>query len=122
MDRYEALYQFWASFGIPAFEENSVPTGGDYPGYPYITYEAAVGGFDSDVIANGYIWTRSPSWLEADTLADTIEASLKNGGMLLPYTGGAIWITAEPNFAQNMGDQSDNMIKRKILNVTYHYS
>ena len=122
MDRYEALYSFWSSFGIPAFEENSVPTSGDYPKYPYITYEVSTGGFNSDINVNGYIWTRSNSWMSADKISDEIESSLKNGGVLIPYDGGALWITAEDNFTSNMGDLSDNMIKRKILNVVLHYT
>ena len=70
MDRYEALYSFWSSFGVPAFEENSVPTSGDYPKYPYITYEVSTGGFNSDINVNGYIWTRSNSWISADKISD----------------------------------------------------
>ena len=122
MDSYEALYKFWSSFGIPAYEENSVPTGGDYPAYPYITYEAPMGGFNADIFANGYIWTRSNSCLTADSLALQIHERLKNGGELWLFDGGSLWITAEDNFASNMGDQSDNLIKRKILSVVLHYS
>lgn len=122
MDSYEAQFGFWSSFGVPAYEENSVPTGDGYPNYPYITYEAVSGGFNADIFVNGYIWTRSPSWVAADKLADQIKAELKNGGKLVPYDGGAIWITAEDDFAHNMNDITDNMIKRKVINVVLHFS
>ena len=122
MDKFEALYSFWSSFGIPAFEENSVPTGDDYPDYPYITYEVATGGFNSAISVNGYIWTRSNSWEEADEITEEIATRLKYGGELYPYDGGSLWITAQDNFASNMGDYTDNMIKRKVLNVTLNYS
>lgn len=122
MDRYEAQYSFWASFGVPAYEENSVPTGDEFPGYPYITYEAVTGGFNADIFVNAYIWTRSSSWTLADFLADKIDSELKHGGKLIPYDSGAIWVTAEDNFAQNMGDATDNMIKRKVLSVVLHFS
>lgn len=121
MDRYEALYSFWSSFGIPAFEENSVPTGDEYPDYPYITYEVASGGFNADIQVNGYIWTRSNSWTRADNLADEIALRLKNGGEFIPFNGGALWITARDDFTENMTDYSDDKIKRKILNVVLHY-
>ena len=39
MTREQAIFDFWNSFNIPAFEENSVPTGEDAPAYPYITYQ-----------------------------------------------------------------------------------
>ena len=40
MDRYEAQYAFWSSFGVPAYEQNSVPDLDDLT-FPYITFEAA---------------------------------------------------------------------------------
>lgn len=123
-DRWEAQYQFWSSFGVPAYEENSVPTGDLRPAYPYITYQAAAGGFNSNIFVNASIWTRSGSWLTADTLADAIEQRLggrSGGGYVQRYDGGGIWITAEDNFAQNMGDTEDNIIKRKLLSVVLRY-
>ena len=42
-DKWQALYQFWSSFGIPAYAENSVPEEAEMP---YITYEGEVGNFD----------------------------------------------------------------------------
>lgn len=125
MDRWEAQYAFWSSFGVPAYEENSMPTGDLRPAYPYITYQAAAGGFGADNFVNGSIWTRSGSWLQADTLSDAIEAKLggrSGGGFIIRYDGGGIWITAEDNFAQNMGDTEDNMIKRKLLSVVLRFS
>ena len=121
MDKYEALYSFWSSFGVPAFEENSVPTGDEYPKYPYITYEVATGGFNADIQVNGYIWTRSNSWTTCDNLTEQVADRLKNGGEFISYDGGAIWITATDDFTENMTDYSDDKIKRKILNVVLHY-
>ena len=121
MDRYEAQYKFWASFGVPAYEANSVPDETEVS-FPYITYNAIATPFDGDAVVNASIWTRSTSWLAADTLADAIEAALKDGGQVLHYNGGLIWITAETPFAQNMGDQDDDRIKRKLLTVALHFS
>lgn len=120
MDRWEAQYNFWASFGIPAYEENSVPDL-DEVVFPYLTYEAAVSGFDESAMVSVSIWTRSTSWAEADTLADNIEGRIKNGGALLPYDNGVIWATPSTPFAQNMGDESDDRIKRKILNINLQF-
>ena len=123
MDRWETQYSFWASFGVPAYEENSVPDADEIT-FPYITYQGVSGGFNADVPVSASIWTRSPSWLSADTLADVIEAKLggrNGGGYVQRHDGGGIWITAENNFAQNMGDPEDDLIKRKLLSVVLRF-
>lgn len=118
MDRWQAQYAFWSSFGVPAYEENSVP---DNPVFPYITYESAASAFDDDYFVNASVWTRSTSWAQADALSDAIEQNLTYGGKVLPYTGGMIWVTLGAPFAQSMGDPEDGMIKRKRLSVLLHF-
>lgn len=120
-DKWQALYNFWSSFNVPAYEENSVPDL-DEVTFPYITYEAVSATWDSDYVGNASIWTRDTSWAAADELANAIETALKDGGQIISYTGGMIWITAESPFAQSMGDDTDDRIKRKILTVQYHFS
>ena len=62
-DKFEAIHSFWASFGIPAYDENTVPTGDDRPAYPYITYSAAVSEFwDGPVALSGSLWYYGSSW------------------------------------------------------------
>lgn len=124
MDVWQALFSFWSSFGVPAYEENSVPDA-DEISFPYITYQAVRGGFGADTVASASIWTRSTSWLQADTLADAALEKLggrSGGGYVQRHDGGGIWITAEDNFAQNMGDPDDDMIKRKLLTVALRFS
>ena len=121
MDRWEAQYWFWASFGVPAYEQNSVPDLDDVS-FPYLTYEAVSAGFDGDTAVSASVWTRSTSWEQADGLADAIEARLRNGGEVVSYEGGMIWVTAETPFAQNMGDPDDDRIKRKVLRVVLHFA
>lgn len=121
MDKYEALYSFWSRFNIPAYEENSVPDESEVS-FPYITYQAVSSSFDEDAVVNSSIWTRSTSWLTADTIANSIEEYLKNGGVTVPYNNGVIWITPGVPFAQSMGDPDDDRIKRKVLSVTLHFS
>lgn len=121
MDKYEAQYAFWSSFGIQAYEENSVPDLDDVT-FPYLTYEAISGLFDGDVAATASIWSRSASWLQADTLANIIEARLKDGGEVIRYDSGMIWVTAETPFSQNMGDPTDDRIRRKLLRVVWHFA
>ena len=120
MDRWEALYRFWSSFGVPAYEENSVPDL-DTIKFPYITYEAQSATWDEQTVMEASIWTRSTSWLQADTLSDAIETALKDGGMILHYNGGMFWLTPGTPFARSMGDPDDDRIKRKLLTIEAHF-
>ena len=121
MDKWQAIDTFWNSFGLTAYEENAVPKADDVS-FPYITYQAMSSTFDNDVSAKASIWTRSDSWQSAANLADQIETALKDGGQVLHYSGGIIWVTADSPFAQNMGDPDDNRIKRKLLSIVYHFA
>ena len=121
VDKWQAQYNFWSMFGIPVYDATSVPDGDDAPEFPYITYNGINSMFDEDAMSTASIWTRNTSWREADSISDQILSTLKNGGIAVPYTGGIIWFTAGVPFSQNMGDPNDDLIRRKILNVTLHF-
>ena len=121
MDKYQAQATFWNSFNCPAYEVNSVPDQDDLT-FPYITYEMYSNTFNGDVTASASVWSRSTSWLTADTITNAIETALKDGGQVLHYEGGIIWVTAGNPFAQNMGDPTDDRIKRKRLSVVLHFA
>lgn len=120
MDRWQAQYSLWSSYGVEAYEENSVPDLDDLE-YPYITYQAVSAGFDGDTMPSVSIWSRSSSWADADALADAIEADIGMGGKSVMYEGGMLWVTANAPFAQSMGDPDDDLIKRKLLSVVLHF-
>ena len=46
--------------------------------------------------------------------------ALANGGKMIPYTGGALWIRRGTPFAQHMADDDDT-IRRIYLNLTAEY-
>ena len=87
---------------------------------PYITYEASVSPWNADVLMSASIWTRSTSWEEADRIADTIENTIKDG-YTQPYDGGIIWIVPNDPLSKHMGDPDDDMIKRNLFGVRYHF-
>lgn len=119
--KYQALYNWWASHGVPAFEENSVPDQ-DTVVYPYIAYQAASGDFVESTTLNASIYTKSTSWAEAIELADSIQAELKNGGTQVPYTGGTLWITLpRGRFSETMGDPDDDRVKRVRMTIIVNY-
>ena len=115
------IYEFWNSFEMPAYEENSVPTGEDAPEFPYITYQLVTDSLGNEVAMTVSLWYRSTSWVEANAKTEEISQRIGRKGAVLDCNGGKVWIKRGTPFAQNMGDESDNLIKRKYLNITAEY-
>ena len=118
MTKAAAIYQFWSGFGLTAYEENSVP---DDATFPYVTYQLATDGFDREVPVTASLWYRSESWTGINSKTDEISQRISRGGKIISCDGGAIWLKRGQPFAQNMGDESDNLIKRKYLNITAEF-
>ena len=118
MTKAAAIYQFWNSFGLTAYEENSVP---DEAQFPYITYQLVTDSFDREIPLSASIWYRSESWTAINAKTEEISQKISRGGRFIPCDGGAIWLKRGQPFAQNMGDESDDLIKRKYLNITAEF-
>ena len=118
MTKAAAIYQFWSGFGFTAYEENTVPTDA---AFPYVTYQLATDSFDREVAAAASLWYRGESWTAINAKTEEISAHIGLGGKIIKCDGGRIWIKRGQPFAQNMGDESDDLIKRKYLNVTIEY-
>lgn len=117
MTKSAAIYQFWGTF-LTAYEENTVPENATFP---YITYQLVTDSFDTDVQMTASIWYRGSSWIEANAKAEEISNYIGRGGVFLNCDGGKIWLKRGTPFSQNMGDESDNLIKRKYLNITAEF-
>ena len=115
------IYEFWNSFEMLAYEENSVPTGEDAPEFPYITYQLVTDSLGNEVAMTASLWYRDTSWVEANAKTEEISQRIGRKGAVLDCNGGKVWIKRGTPFAQNMGDESDNLIKRKYLNITAEY-
>lgn len=115
------IYEFWNSFEMPAYEENSVPTGEDAPEFPYITYQLVTDSLGNEVAMTASLWHRDTSWVEANAKTEEISQTIGRGGKILKCDNGRIWIKRGTPFAQNMGDESDELIKRKYLNLTAEF-
>lgn len=121
MTKAAAIYQFWAGFGLTAYEENSVPTGDGAPDFPYLTYELITSGDLDRMQASASLWYRGTSWMAANAKTEEISAAIA-GGVALPCDGGGIIVRKAAPFAQSMGDDTDDMVKRKVLSVEYLYA
>ena len=118
MTKAAAIYQFWNSFGLIAYEENSVP---DEAAFPYITYQLVTDSFEREIPLTASIWYRSESWTGINAKTEEISQKISRGGKIISCDGGAIWLKRGQPFAQNMGDESDDLIKRKYLNITAEF-
>lgn len=112
MDKWQAIHNFWSGYGIPAYDENSVP---DDAECPYITYNARIGSFEQPVQLTANIWYKSTSWAEASNKVDEIAASL------YPYKivrvdGGYMYVAEGSPFAQRMKD--DNSLIKRVYVIT----
>ena len=118
MTKAAAIYQFWSGFGLTAYEENTVPTDAVFP---YITYQLVTDSFNREVAATASLWYRSESWTAINAKTEEISQKISRGGKIIACDGGAIWLKRGQPFAQNMGDESDDLIKRKYLNITAEF-
>lgn len=117
MDKEQALQSFWESFGIPAFDKNTVDE--DAP-FPRITYDVTINEFGVPTSLFASIWDRNTSWGRITGLAHEIDSRLSEGGQMVLFDGGAFWIKKGNPFQQRMSDPDDT-IRRIIVNVEVEY-
>ena len=118
MTKAAAIYQFWSSFGLTAHEENTVPHDAVFP---YITYQLVTDSFDREIPLTASLWYRSENWTTINAKTEEISRKISRGGKIIPCDGGAIWLKRGQPFAQSMGDESDDLIKRKYINITAEF-
>lgn len=122
MTKASALYNFFSSFDIDAYEETLVPTGDEAPKFPYLTYQLITDSFDNEVLIPVSLWYRSEaSLLALNTKTEEISQRIGRGGVFLDCDGGKIWIKRGSPFAQTMSDPEDNTIRRKYINITAEF-
>lgn len=121
MTKEAAIQSFFESFGLNAYPATSVPTGADAPAFPYITYNAPT---DSDLerlSVSASVYYRSTSWAGINAKVRQISEAVGRCFVVDCDEGGIIIRKGTP-FAQPMGDDSDNMIKRKVLNFEFLFA
>ncbi len=117
MNVIEAYNQFWNSFEMAAYDENTVPEGS---ALPYITYSISEAYFNEPVAASVSLWYRSTLWQAISDKAKLIGDYIGRGGRLINFDGGVLWIKRGTPFAQRMSDEDDS-IRRILLNIELEY-
>lgn len=115
-EKEKTLHKFWNSFGVPAYDETTVP---DDATFPRITYNVATDSLGGVVSLHADLWYRSSSWQGVTDLAETIAKTVKQFGYItLPIEGGGyIYLCGGTPFAQRIDDPDDDSIKRIYINV-----
>lgn len=120
MDKVQAIDEFWNSFGLPAYDENTVPTD-DSVDYPYITYSVSTDSLGNMVPLSASLWYRSTSWEDITHKAREIARVIKTQHMPIKIDGGYVWLVGGTPFSQRMSDPNDDMVRRIYLNVSAEY-
>lgn len=120
MDKFQALQSFWSSFGIPAYDENTVPTGDNKPAMPYITYDAVVGNLGDYCAMSASLWYYGTSWSRITMKLAEITSAIGRSGKLIQIDDGAVWIKRGSPFAQRMSDSND-LVRRIFINIVVEY-
>jgi len=119
MTKGQAIQNFWESFGLTAYDETSVPD--DAP-FPYITYQVHTSSLDGLCITNASIWYRSYSWKEISEKTEEISKAIAQmNPPSVKIDGGRLFITKGVPFAQRMREETDDTIRRMLLNVNYEF-
>ncbi len=116
-DYAQTLHSFWSAFGLPAYDENTVP---DRTAFPYITYNVTAAAFNETVTMSASLWYRSTSWKEITDKAEQIRETLEDGGRYIVTNKGALWIKTGVPFAQRMSDVDDS-VRRIYINIEVDY-
>lgn len=106
MDKEQALQNFWSSFGIPAYDESSVPLNASEP---YITYSVATGSIEDVISLTATIWYRGTSWAGVTKKKNEIAEHIGVGGKVIKLDSGYAWITRGSTFAQRLTEQDDSI-------------
>ena len=113
-DSWQALHNFWSGFGIPAYDQATVP---DDAVMPYITYTALVAPFENTVLLTGDIWYNSTRWDTISQKANEIATALSGYKLLNVRTNEYVMLTQGSPFAQRLYDTNDS-VKRIHINIT----
>lgn len=121
MTKNAIIHDFFSNFGLNAYPNTSTPTGRDRPTFPYLTYTVSTDSGIERLNVTASLWYRSESWTALNAKVDEISQAIGTGIALECDEGGIIVRKGSP-WAQPMGDDSDNMIKRKILTFEFLFA
>lgn len=115
-DKDRAIHKFWSSFGLKAYEVNSVPDDAIIKnGGKYLTYELSTSAFMDTIVLSASLWYKSSDWTDIVAKSQEISTAIGIGGTFRKVKGGYLWIRRSSPFAQRMSDEDDTVRRIYIL-------
>lgn len=111
----EALYGFFAGFGLPVYREDDAPSEAQPP---YITVHVAQPAWDASVPIYARVWYRGASYGPIDDKVDEIAAAIGHGGTSIKTTTGSVWLYRQDSFAQHMPMTGDPSLQCVYLSMS----
>ena len=119
VNKDSALQNFWSLFGLPAYEETTVP---DNAKMPYITYSVATDSlYGEDVTLSANLWYFSNSWKDISLKAQEISNKIGFGGYTLKTDTGYVWIKRRTPFAQRMSESDEPDVRSIYLSISAEF-
>jgi len=116
MDNWQGQNALWNSFGLPAYDENTVD---DDAEMPYITYEAVDGSLGGSMLVSASLWYKGGSWEAISKKANQMKIGLNRQ---VKIDGGYIKVrTPMDNYATRMNDPNDKDIRRIRIAVEMEF-
>ena len=112
-----ALYNFWSSFGLNAYPEDTVP---DNVETPYITYSIRQPDWADPDSLYARVWYRSDSYTGVMAKVDEIGRKLESGYSVPTDDGGCVILMKDSNFAQFQPYEVDPNMKVAYLSLIMH--
>lgn len=115
LTKFTAQKVYWSSFGLPAYEEHTVP---DDAKYPYLTYQAVNGQLGGVLNASGNLYYKGTSWAKIMQEVEQMEKAIDRQ----IFIDGGIMKVRKPlsNFAQPM-PENDSKVRRMLLTVEIEF-
>lgn len=112
----QCLYTFFNSFGIPGYEENSIP---DDAALPYITYTLIAPDWTDTASISASIWYGGSSVAVVSKKADEIGKRIEEEPRIPASNGGCVYLYKGNPFAQTVPVDNGN-VKVITLNIGLH--
>jgi hypothetical protein len=120
MDKWQALYSFFSSFDVPAYDKNVPNNENNNEEFPRITYQSIIDSIGNTVQIDASVWDLNTSWTRVDNIVNAIDAHIKNMGCP-QIDGGRYMVSKGRPFAQRMDDPENTEIKRTVLHINFEF-
>ena len=122
MTKMQALNQFFESFGLDAYQEDSIYAADTALPLPYITYDVVLDNFyGGSRGCHMTVWYRTTSLKPLEDKQAEIAERLGISGKVIPVDGGFLWIKRGKPFATPMDVPADKLAKRIVINLEIEF-